>query len=115
MTVAGVTNGHGRLVSFLSIFAQSRPKTGRLLAPKGRRARAAVRRKGESSRWRECCDEASTRGRPRRQIGCGDQGDAERRLVIFVAIFFFSARNVIRRTVSAGRVCDKARARSSRE
>ena len=36
-------------------------------------------------------------------------------LSFFVAIFFFSARNVIRRTVSAGRACHKARARSSRE
>ena len=36
-------------------------------------------------------------------------------LSFFVAIFFFSARNVIRRTVSAGRACHKARARSGRE
>ena len=32
---AGVTNGHGRLVSFLSIFAQSRPKTEGFLRRKG--------------------------------------------------------------------------------
>ena len=107
MTVARVTNGHGRLVSFLSIFAQSRPKTGRLLAPKGRRERAA--------------DDGNAVTRRVHVVARADKSVAAIKatksaaLSFFVAIFFFSARNVIRRTVSAGRVCHKGRARSSRE
>ena len=80
LTFAGMTNGHGRLVSFHCIFAQ---------LSEDRKASCAERAPGESSRWRECSDEASTRGRPRRQIGCGDQGDAERRLVIFCSNILF--------------------------